>query len=315
MQLKRILVSLLVVVLMLSATVVIGAEDTVLSTTAATFDIAVGTEPAAESNGTLVVKAGDKIDVSITITGNPGVSMLQFVLKYNADVLAPVVDENNEVVIEKSDIFTFEDSVRDFDGVRVEEDKGVITFTSDLNNKVDITATGLVAKLSFTVKEDAHGEGNVELVDVIAYKANYDKITTNATTVNVLAHTLAEEAEVIAPTCTEGGYSVLKCTQCDYKVEFDAVEATGHTEEPYGIDGIRCSDCGEILRETSVETESTSESESVESGTETSAPETETDATEEEDDGFPIWIIIVIVVVVLVGAGAAVFFFVIKKKK
>jgi hypothetical protein len=91
MQLKRILVSLLVVVLMLSATVFASAEDTVVLTAgAATLGIEVGTTPASVE-GNLQAKPGDKIDVSITITNNPGVAKIQVSMAYDANFFAPLL--------------------------------------------------------------------------------------------------------------------------------------------------------------------------------------------------------------------------------
>ncbi len=300
MQLKRILVSLLVVVLMLSATVIAFAEDTVLSTSGATFDVAVVTTPAAE-DGTLLAKPGDKIDVSITITNNPGVAVFETTLKYDATLLEPVVDAEGKVVIE-SGVYTFVDSKREINGITVSE--GQIRFVSDLQNTTNITETGVVAKLSFTVKEGAHGDTALELANTLAYTGAYASVAANVTNVTVSNHILGE-AEVVEADCLNAGYTVQKCTVegCDYELVTNPVEALGHNEVAFGNGGIKCDRCGDILK---AEEEVTSEPEESET-------ETETEPVPQES-GSLLWLWIVIAVVVVVGAAAAVYFFVIKKK-
>jgi hypothetical protein len=223
MQLKRILVSLLVVVLMLSATVFASAEDAVVLTAgAATLGIEVGTTPASVE-GNLQAKPGDKIDVSITITNNPGVAKIQVSMAYDANFFAPVVNDAGKAVTE-SGIFKFEDSVRGFNGI-TSNDKEV-RFTSDLNNNTDITATGLVAKASFTVKEANVCAGKIT-VKVIAYNANGDRFEK----VEVLSagdHKFVETENVPA-TCEAEGKKVSKCSVCNEVVE-ETLPATGHTE-------------------------------------------------------------------------------------
>ena len=222
MQLKRILVSLLVVVLMLSATVFVSAEDVLLTANGATLDIEVGTTPASES-GNLQAKPGDKIDVSITITNNPGVAKIQVSMAYDANFFAPVVNDNGKVVTE-SGIFKFEDSVREFDGITCNDKE--VRFTSDLNNNTNITETGLVAKASFNVKDASVCAGKIT-VKVLAYNANGDRFE-KVEVFSAGDHKLTETENVPA-TCDADGKKVSKCSVCNEVIE-EVIPATGHTE-------------------------------------------------------------------------------------
>lgn len=250
MQLKRILVSLLVVVLMLSATIIVSAEDLLVATNDATLDVEVGTTPASES-GNLQAKPGDKIDVSITITNNPGVAKIQVSLIFDAEYFAPVVDAEGKVVTE-SGIFKFEDSVRGFNGISLTDKE--VRFTSDLNNQTDITETGLVAKASLTVKEAQKCAGTIT-VKVLAYNANGER-TEFVEVFSAGDHTLVEIEKVDA-TCEAEGKVVSKCSVCNEVIE-EVIPATGHTAvevaavAPTCVDtgltaGSKCSVCDAVL--------------------------------------------------------------------
>lgn len=102
------------------------------------------------------------------------------------------------------------------------------------------------------------------------------------------------EETVIAPTCTEQGYTEYKCKDCSNTYKSDYIDALGHTPETVivkeaqiGIAGLqqeKCSVCGEILSETqlpALEEETTEK-------TTTEATTVKADTTEEkeEDDSF-----------------------------
>ena len=102
------------------------------------------------------------------------------------------------------------------------------------------------------------------------------------------------EETVIAPTCTEQGYTEYKCKDCSNTYKSDYIDALGHTPETVivkeaqiGIAGLqqeKCSLCGEILSETqlpALEEETTEK-------TTTEATTVKADTTEEkeEDDSF-----------------------------
>ncbi len=102
------------------------------------------------------------------------------------------------------------------------------------------------------------------------------------------------EETVIAPTCTEQGYTEYKCKDCSNTYKSDYIDALGHTPETIivkeaaiGVAGLqqeKCSLCGEILSETqlpALEEETTEK-------TTTEATTVKADTTEEkeEDDSF-----------------------------
>ncbi len=243
MQLKKILVSLLVVVLMLSATILVAADDSAADEAA--LGLAVEVSSAVESGDeNLLVKAGETIEVSITITNNPGVSVMQFYVNFNPEYLEPVVDANGKVVVE-GDVFNFRPTASQ-DGVMLKTDK--IYFISDTSKiQTNVTKTGLVAKLSFKVKAGAHtandANAGLNITDIQAFNSKYAAVEYTLDAKNVVIHTPGE-ATVVAPTCTEGGYTSAKCTACDYVHTYDFTDATGHTEVDVEAVAPTCTEAG-----------------------------------------------------------------------
>ncbi|MBR1531127.1 MAG: leucine-rich repeat domain-containing protein [Eubacterium sp.] len=102
------------------------------------------------------------------------------------------------------------------------------------------------------------------------------------------------EETVIAPTCTEQGYTEYKCKDCSNTYKTDYIDALGHTPETVivkeaqiGIAGLqqeKCSVCGTVLSETQIpalEEETTAEEETTEETT-TAPPEPESTTAEKE---------------------------------
>ena len=259
MQLKKILVSLLVAIMILS-TAVIGASAAEAVTTSAksTFDIAVETKTTADAEGNVAAKAGDTVEVSVVIKNNPGVALLQFVLKYDDKTLTPVKGSDGKVAIE-SGIYSFKDSVlASANGIDTSV-SGSIRVTADLNNKIDIKETGTVLKLSFKIGDKFDGTTKVEVVDEYAFTANYAQVAVVKAPLNMVVHSFGA-AQVTAPTCTTEGYSITTCANCKLEVKSDVVAATGHTEVAVpgyaatcttkGLsDGSKCSVCATVLVE------------------------------------------------------------------
>ena len=320
MQLKRILVSLLVAIMVLSTAVVVSAEDVLLSAPA-TLDIAV------ESDSTADVAAGDTVEVNVVIKNNPGVRCVLFTLKWTANV-TPVTGADNKVAVTTSDIFSFEDSVLGNNGVMVGTDN--IKFVSDMGNSENVTATGTIVTLSFKVNDNykcTDGDIVISLEGATALDAANNGYAASVTNLELSAHNYTEVAEVAATctaagstagkkcadcgtvvgveeipatghnfadvaevpaTCTTAGTAAgKKCADCDATEGLAQIPALGHTEEAYGEngDGIKCAVCGEIIKEATVPTANLT------------------------------WLWIVIAVVVVVAAAAVVYFVVIKKKK
>ena len=77
---------------------------------------------------------------------------------------------------------------------------------------------------------------------------------------NTPEHTHSYEADVVAPTCTEGGYTTYTCSSCDHQYVGDVLSALGHTEvvvsgkpatetETGLTDGKKCSVCNTVTVE------------------------------------------------------------------
>lgn len=322
MQLKRILVSLLVAMMILSTAVV------AVSAAGATFDIAVESNSAADA---------DVIEVNVVIKNNPGVSKFQIVLEYGAG-LTPVTDAEGKVVVKTSDIYSFGNSV--ISGVSGIDASvpGKITFLADPTNSTDISATGVIATLSFKVGEDVDCSTSVSVNadTALAYSGISKKVAVTSTAYTMGTHKMGD-AVITAPTCTEAGSSVITCTVCGYS-ETEELPATGHTEEVVpgtpatcvteGLtEGKKCSVCGITLVE-ATKIEKTGHTEEVIPAVDPTY--SEDGATEGKKcsvcgeilvapEVIPAksltWLWIVIAVVVVVGAAAAVVFVVAKKKK
>lgn len=79
-------------------------------------------------------------------------------------------------------------------------------------------------------------------------KCGYTTVTATA----ALGHSYTEKQNTAAPTCTEDGYTVYKCSRCTATVKKDTVPATGHADAD---DDGWCDTCGEELREHKTEKE------------------------------------------------------------
>ena len=322
MQLKRILVSLLVAMMILSmATVAVSAAD-------ATFDIAVESDSAA---------GAEVIEVNVVIKNNPGVSKFQIVLEYDAEALTPVTGADGKVVVTAGDIYSFGNSI--ISGVSGIDASvpGKITFLADPTNSKDITATGVIATISFKVVDaDCSTTIGVNADTALVYSGVSKKVAVTSTAYTMGAHKMGD-AVVTAPTCTEDGSSVITCTVCGYS-ETATLPAIGHTEEVVpgtaatctaeGLtDGKKCSVCGVVLAE-GTKIEKTAHTEEIIPAVEpTTSEEGATEGKKCSVCGEILvapeviakkpmtWLWIVIAAVVVVGAAAVVVFVVAKKKK
>ena len=127
-----------------------------------------------------------------------------------------------------------------------------------------------------TLVEYAVGDGHIILSGLtweFYYNRNcYDGRTNTSYTKNVYDDLIVyalylsdpcdhiySEGEVVAPTCTEEGYTLHTCQNCGAKMKDEIVEATGHTEGEWqvsveatqyeeGLKELRCVVCNEVLR-------------------------------------------------------------------
>jgi len=303
MQFKKVLSSLLVVILLLSMAVfTVSADDT------KTMDFAVETNSTADSEGKYIVKGGDEIEVSITIASNPGAAYFQLAVEYDAAALTPVVGADGKVAVEGDTGYSFENPLGtegNTDGIKASE--GKIELISTMWDAPNSTKTGKIVTVKFKVVDGFHGDADVVISKALAYNADNATVATTVKNASFISHKM-DNGTVTAPTCTEAGYTTYKCTEsgCDYSYKVEGDAATGHnyvkvpavapTETETGLtEGEACSVCGDVKV-----------AQEVVPATGEATPDT--DPVDEEDGGSLLWLWIVIAVVVVAGAGVAVFF-------
>lgn len=257
MQAKRIFSLLLVVVLtILCGVMSVGAQDN-----AASFEYAVEVDPstAIVKDSGLYVKPGDIVDVSVTVTANPGFNMMTFDIVYDTAALAPVVNENGEVVFTAGDMFGEEKVSVYFDPNGSES---IVLFFNGQHN-ADITETGTVVTLQFEVVEDFHGTTEITLdkykKNVLSANNSYgSSVACNGTTLTT--HNYGEPV-IAEATCTTPATATYTCSTegCpDNTLVIETAPALGHTPvvdaakdptctETGLTEGTHCSVCNEVL--------------------------------------------------------------------
>lgn len=270
MQPKRILISLLVVILaLLSAGTVVSAEDS----PALDMAVEVVSSSTAMSDNLCLVKQGDVVTVSVTIKSNPGIAMAHFDLYYDPAYLRPTVasvDENANAKFTPSGVFP--SSVTET--VVHDKENGKVTYSLYSQNG-NVTGTGKIFTFSFmTVKH-----GNTELM--VNIKQSYVTywlpggvgmsetglpvtITHNnnaeIASLPVKIHNIDSTYKTIAPSCTVGGQKAYTCSTCNQSIAIlDGTPALGHTPEVIpsvpatcvqdGLtEGKKCSTCDAIIQ-------------------------------------------------------------------
>ncbi len=218
MQYKRILMSCLIVILILCTSMVaIGAADQT-----APLELAVEVSSStAVSEEPFVLEAGDSIEVSISIDSNPGVKAFELWLKYDPAALT-LVKKDGEVD------FTLGSVGKDLDLVVRERAADIVQFAAFPEN--ELTATGKIATIKFTVKEGYHGTLSLALVRTELMSSGFDlydvKVTNKAETLHV--HKFTAAPTVKEASCTEAATSTYKCDSCKEDVVVTTAPALGH---------------------------------------------------------------------------------------
>ena len=266
MQLKRIIMTLLVAILMLSmAVVAASAADS------ETFDIAVGSDSTADVEESL--NPGDIVEIKVVIQNNPGASMVEIDLVYDPAVLVPVdADKDGKVDIENGNAYTFGAPI-----VANKGDKKMLLVLSTAE-ATDVTLTGTAFTVAFQITEAFEGTASVA-VTATAMKSTLAGVESNTADEPInyeisvtgchfdYANPITEEAdclndgrvyvvctdegceeievievlkalghnevavEAVPATCTEAGTTAgVKCSRCDYTT-VEATEALGHNNE------------------------------------------------------------------------------------
>ena len=322
MQFKKVLSSLLVVILLLSLTVFSASASA-----DSALELAVETNSTADNEKTFI-KAGETIEVKVAIPEgkNPGVAYMMFDVVYNAEAL-----DLDETTVKTSDIFVFGSPELDRAGVIIDEENGVVTFITNMLSYANITSTGDVVTLSFKVNSGVCANAKIEVANLLAYTSSHDSVKTTATSAEVIVHDFVAGTK-IAPTCTEDGLNTYKCSKCDvsYDVVDESAKATGHNfSKVTCTENSACTVCGlagekatgHNFSDWKVEKEAAPGVEGVKAQTCENCGEKVTEkipalpeVEEEEEKSSPVVLIVIIIIVVVAAAGFCVYWFVLRKK-
>ena len=252
MQPKRIIISVLVVILMFGAAVMsVSAAQT-------PFEVTVGVDPeAVVSNEPVILQAGDKLDVNITINSNPGAVLFSFFVDYDENAFTIDTDENGEIIYTVGDVYDAEYVKVFFQGGRLKVNVDNIDSDKD-NNK-----TGVLISFPVTVNEAFHGETDfvVDMESVIEGE-NWDtlELKLNNTLENVAVHDFGDGAKEDAGDCVTDATLTYTCVTCKHEVVIVTETAPGHTEvideavdatctTAGKTEGKHCSVCDEVITE------------------------------------------------------------------
>ena len=242
MQPKRLLLPILAVILICFSAVTLVAADE-----ASPLKLAVEvSSPTAISKEPVTVQAGDALEVSVTVTGNPGISSLQFDLVYDPDVLSVKTD-----TITKGSAFSA-------DSVDLLVSNGKISFVrltiaAEANN-------GVVFKVTFNVKKAPVSKHGASLVSISNfYGVDRELNDVHATLENGEFHAHSKFGDPVTPegACVKGDCKIYTCEDCKAKVTVgtplehtpEVIPAIAATcTEPGKTEGSKCSVCGEVLK-------------------------------------------------------------------
>lgn len=318
MQFKKVISSVLVVILLLSLTVFsASAAD------AKAFELAVDVKSAADAGEKTYVNAGETIEVSIIIpeNKNPGVAVLTFDVLYDNTALTLKVEEIT------TSIFTMGSPSISRPGIIVDEQNGRVGFISDTTNSNNIVATGTIATLVFTAK-NVCADAEIAVKNVKAINAANNAVATveNEATV-VTIHDVPTTGTKVGATCTEAGYTEYKCTKCDFKYteEDESAPALGHDmSEATCTEDSACTRCGAkgADKATGHKFSAWAVEKEAEKGVDGAKVRTCSNCGEKETEvipalaggSFPVVAIVIIVVFAVAAAGFCVYWFVLRKK-
>lgn len=270
MQPKRIIVTLLAVIL-----ICLAAVTTVSAAEASPVKLGVSvSSDTAVSNAPVTVQAGDTLKVSVTVAENPGIRVLQFNLVYDPAVLSvktegsvvPATwgegfsDTDNKVVtlvkpgvlkvmisasksIDTETIVTF-----DFTAIAcVAEKKGESTIATDVKDGAAMDSFWTQLALAADTAKVAVHDKLVELEadESPCVTAGLKCPTCQAIPVETVAnHSMKPVAEVPA-TCTATGTTAgEKCENCDHKTGLETIPMLDHDLESVDAKAPNCTEDG-----------------------------------------------------------------------
>ena len=263
MQPKRLIISVLVVILMLGAAVMSVAA----APKAFELKVEVNATSAIVTNGPVIMQPGDEIEISVKILDNPGVNMFSANISYDANSFEPVKDENGDYVLTWGTAVegaTVKTCVPAKDRFNNEIEGEIYCFIFDKTADKDNKKTGEVVTLKFKVKELFHGDAKVSISSDDAIIMSGDSSSQDVTTKleknpTVHIHDIISDITRVEADCENNGTVTFTCSGCGEVTEVTepakrhvvvndaAVPATCTTT---GLTaGQHCSVCNKVIKE------------------------------------------------------------------
>ena len=142
MQPKRLIIAVLVVILML------GAAVMSVSAAQAPFELTVDLVRDTEiSNDSVIVHAGEKIEVNLTVESNPNAAYFSFYLDYDKEAFTIDTDEKGNILFAAGTVYDASTII-----VRVNDGR-IKCIVNDQKSQEDNNKTGVLVTFTFTVTE------------------------------------------------------------------------------------------------------------------------------------------------------------------
>lgn len=260
MKLRRILTVFVAVLLISLAAVVTASADE------GQFEIAVGvsSSTAILKDGRYNVAPGDEIELTVSISENPGIDSFQINIKYNPELVTPVVDANNKLIVDGILLPNFDVSIKnsgdEITFVRYSSVNGSSTTNATGSATIKFKVTDTTCEdILFTVSEVSAVKSVAGSIFPYVYAVDKDELNGVLNNNVFLAHSF-ELADTTAPTCTDDGILHYACAECDATLDKVGAPATGHTpvreddkqtscSEPGYIGATTCSVCNVLIHD------------------------------------------------------------------
>ena len=222
MQPKRIIIAVLVVILMFGAAVmsVSAAQTSFELTVEANVDVV-------NSNDSVILNAGDKVEVSLVIESNPNAAYFSFYFDYDMDAFTLDTDEKGKILYTVGDVYAA-------DTIVVRNNYGRIKcIVNDQKSEEDNNKTGVLLTFTLTVNEGFHGDSDGIVVvmddrDLIDRDYELSTVVVNNNLANASLHNFVGEPKEVVGDCVTDHTMTYTCADCgDFVVLIS--EAPGHT--------------------------------------------------------------------------------------
>lgn len=171
MQFKKVLISLLVIVLLFSMTVFAASA----TETVEYLEFAVETNFTADSEGKIVVKGGDEVEVTVKIDSNPGVAYFQIDLVYDSEAVTPVTTADGKL--------DYTSALYDVRKAYIDAEASKIEIITELWNPPELDKTGDFVTLKFKVNDSFKGTTEIGIENLRARDSLNEKVETKVTSV------------------------------------------------------------------------------------------------------------------------------------